>query len=67
MTPIVRNVPDVAILVNGLAVFIGRQICLQIYWPSAEDAGHLWKGAAIHKGLLGRATGTRIAFWRVED
>jgi uncharacterized membrane protein len=49
------NVLDVAILVDGLAVFIGGQIVLQIYWPAAKNAGHLWKGAAIHKGLLRRA------------
>jgi hypothetical protein len=46
------NVRDVAILVDGLAVFISAQIVSQIYGLAAKYAGYFWGGTAAHQCLL---------------
>jgi len=46
------NVRDVAILVDGLAVFISAQIGSQIYGLAAKYAGYFWGGTAAHQCLL---------------
>jgi hypothetical protein len=43
---------DVALLVYGLAVFISRQIDLQIYWLAAKYAGYFWERVTTHECLL---------------
>jgi hypothetical protein len=43
---------NVALSVNGFAVFISRQIGAQVYWLAANNTGYIWEGAAFHKRLL---------------
>jgi hypothetical protein len=47
---------DVTARVNGLTVFIGRQIRLQAYGLAAKLAAYSLDGAAIHKRLLSGST-----------
>jgi hypothetical protein len=47
-----RNLLDVAIFVNCLAVFIGAQVGLQVNGLAAKYAGYFWEVAAAHKRLL---------------
>ena len=47
---------EVTARVNGLTVFIGRQIRLQAYGLAAKLAAYFLDGAAIHKRLLSGST-----------
>ena len=47
-----RDLPDITLLVNGLAVFICAQIGNQTNWIAAQCTGYFWEGAATHKCLL---------------
>jgi hypothetical protein len=49
-----RDLLDITLLVNGLAVFICAQIGNQTNWIAAQCAGYFWEGAATHKCLLCR-------------
>jgi len=48
----VRDSVGVALRVYGLAVLIGRQIDLQIYWLAAKYAGYFWERVTTHECLL---------------
>lgn len=63
MATVAGNVRDVAILVDGLAVFISAQIGAQIYGLAAKYAGYFWVGAAAHQCLLGRQYHRRGKQW----
>jgi hypothetical protein len=52
---LVCNVLNVAILVNGLAVFVATQIGLQIYGLAAKNAGYPWDGLTTHNASFGRS------------
>jgi hypothetical protein len=41
-------VREIAVVVNGLAIFVGRQIYAEINRLSAKHATYFWEGAA-HK------------------
>ena len=50
------NVFDVAIIVDGFAVLIGRQIDREIDWLAANFTGYFWERVTTHKCLLWTVT-----------
>jgi hypothetical protein len=50
----VRDPVDVALRVCGLAIFISRQMDLQIYWLAAKYAGYFWERVTMNASLDGR-------------
>jgi hypothetical protein len=57
-------VREIAVVVNGLAIFVGRQIYAKINRLSAKHATYFWEGAA-HKYLL-RVAKISIGAWRAK-
>jgi hypothetical protein len=55
-----REALDVALLVDGLAVFVGKQIRRQIYGLVAQYAGYFWERVTTHKCLLWTVTSSVV-------
>jgi hypothetical protein len=55
---LVGHVLHVAMLMHGLAVFVGNQISIQIDWLVANFARYFWDRVTTHKNPLRTVTGS---------
>jgi hypothetical protein len=50
-----RDALDVTVLMDGLTVFVGRQIDREIDWLGANFAGYFWEWVTTHDASFGRS------------